>query len=239
MQPSPQYPAGDIRGTAENQFLDRLWLCDPADQRRANALGISLMCDQAVQELINMFREDSSATMARGNALDTKASSILAVLGLFGTVFLSSSSPVFTHLSSHLLQVAAFALAVLFGLVIYYSLRVTRVHSYYAVYDGYLLNVKPRRNGQTFGPGCDPTPVLRDDAALPLALDTAFDRSGYLKKNLLNIVQVNAMNRQVNLEKAKWLKRSQTAFVALLVVLVFSAVYLGVLAVLSPTPAPH
>jgi hypothetical protein len=49
------FPQGDIRSTGEYVLLDKLWFCDPADQRRAHALGVSNMDHDTLENFARLL----------------------------------------------------------------------------------------------------------------------------------------------------------------------------------------
>jgi hypothetical protein len=49
------FPQGDIRSTGEYVLLDKLWFRDPADQRRANALDVSNMDDDTLENVARLL----------------------------------------------------------------------------------------------------------------------------------------------------------------------------------------
>ncbi len=219
--------AGDTAEAAERRLVSKLRKCEPKEQRMAYDLAARNIDQATLPELLRFYSGEHSSTLEQSARLDVRAISLLAVLGLMGTIFFSSSSMVFQHISEWVVIIAGLSLLVAAAVVIACSLAVTWTRKYHRINDGYLLNVKPHKN-QEVGADFDINATFCKAGALEQLLDPSFDRLAYLRKNLLELVVATAENRKLNWTKAKWLTRAQKAFLVFFLVLALSAIAIAI-----------
>src|SRR5712692_7742245 len=123
---SPAGPiAVDAAEAAERRLVNKLRKCKPEEQRRAHNLAARDIDETTLLAVLQFYSGEHSSTLEQSARLDAKAISFLAVLGLMGTIFFSSSSIVFQHISDWVVRIAGLWLLVAAAVVLVCSSAVT------------------------------------------------------------------------------------------------------------------